>query len=177
MRRGRQLPSPAKRRERELYLQADPLPDRALQLSGRVGGGGVPTPLLLGLGLRRVKELSVSDNGQLRPVTWYGGKGMGDVRTLSAEFLLSLQDLWRRRGDEILERVADQFPELLFSGMIKLSRVLKVEVGGAGDFAKLGKQGILEKLQEKGGPEARRLFETFMRNVEKLQSQQEQKDG
>ncbi len=57
-----------------------------------------------------VKELSVSDNGQLRPVTWYGGKGMGDVRTLSAEFLLSLQDLWRRRGDEILERVADQSP-------------------------------------------------------------------
>ncbi len=97
-----------------------------------------------------VKDLSVSDNGQLRPVTWYGGKGMGDVRTLSAEFLLSLQDLWRRRGDEILERVADQFPELVFSGMIKLSRVLKVEVGGPGDFARLSKQGILERLEEKG---------------------------
>ena len=122
-----------------------------------------------------VKELSVSDNGQLRPVTWYGGKGMGDVRTLSAEFLLSLQDLWRRRGDEILERVADQSPELVFSGMIKLSRVLKVEVGGPGDFAKLGKQGILERLEEKGGPKARQLFENFIRDVEKLQAQQEQK--
>jgi hypothetical protein len=38
-------------------------------------------------------------------------------------------------------------------------------------------QAILEKLQEKGGPEARRLFETFMRDVEKLQAQQEQKGG
>ncbi len=57
--------------------------------------------------------------------------------------------------------------------MIKLSRVLQVEVGGPGDFAKLGKQAILEKLPEKGGPEARRLFETFMRDVEKLQAQQE----
>ncbi len=124
-----------------------------------------------------VKELSVSDNGQLRPVTWYGGKGMGDVRTLSAEFLLSLQDLWRRRGNEILERVADQSPELVFSGMVKLSRVLKVEVGSPGAFARLDKQAILEMLQEKAGPEARKLFEKFMRDVEKLQVQQEQKDG
>ena len=102
---------------------------------------------------------------------------MGDVRTLSAEFLLSLQDLWRRRGNEILERVADQSPELVFSGMVKLSRVLKVEVGGPGDFAKLDKQGILEKLQEKAGPKARQLFEKFMRDVEKLQAEQEQTGG
>jgi len=118
-----------------------------------------------------LKEVSVSNNGQLRPVTWYGGKGMGDVRTISAEFLLSLQDLWRRRGDEILERVADQSPELVLAGMIKLSRVLKVEVGGPGDFTRLTKQGILEKLQEKAGPDARKLFEKFIRDVEKLQAQ------
>ncbi len=69
---------------------------------------------------------------------------MGDVRTLSAEFLLSQQGLWRRRGDEILERVADQSPELVFQGMVKLSRVLKVGVGGPGDFTRLGKQ-VLER--------------------------------
>jgi hypothetical protein len=37
--------------------------------------------------------------------------------------------------------------------------------------------GISEKLQEKAGPEARKLFEKFMRDVEKLQARQEQKDG
>jgi len=35
----------------------------------------------------------------------------------------------------------------------------------------------VQKLDEKAGPEARKLFEKFMRDVEKLQSQQEQKDG
>jgi hypothetical protein len=62
--------------------------------------------------------------------------------------------------------------------MVKLSRVLKVEVGGPGDFAKLGsKEAIVQKLEEKAGPEARKLFEEFMRDVEKLQAQQEQKGG
>ncbi len=56
--------------------------------------------------------------------------------------------------------------------MVKLSRVLKVEVGSPGDFAKLDKQGILQKLEEKGGPEVRQLFEKFMRDVEKLQQEQ-----
>ena len=73
--------------------------------------------------------------------------------------------------DEILEIVADKYPELIFTSMVKLSRVLKVEVGSPGDFTRLGKQGILERLEEKAGPQARQLFETFMRDVEKLQEQ------
>ncbi len=36
-------------------------------------------------------------------------------------------------------------------------------------------EAILERLQEKGGPEARQLFETFMGDVEKLQAEQENK--
>ncbi len=68
--------------------------------------------------------------------------------------------------------MADQYPELIFSGMIKLAKVTRIEVGSPGAFAKLGKQGILEKLQEKGGPEARQLFEKFMRDVDRLQQEQ-----
>ncbi len=107
----------------------------------------------------------------------YGGRGISDIRTVSGEFLLSLQNLWRQRGDEILQRVADQYPELIFSGMIKLAKVTRIEVGSPGAFAKPGKQGILERLEEKGGPEARKLFEKFMRDVEKLQAEQEQTGG
>ncbi len=88
-----------------------------------------------------------------------------------------MQNLWRHRGDEILQRVADQYPELIFSGMIKLAKVTRIEVGAPGDFTRLSKQGILERLQEKAGPEARQLFEKFMRDVEKLQAEQEKKDG
>ncbi len=49
-----------------------------------------------------------------------------------------------------------------------MPKVTRIEVGAPGDFARLGKQGILEKLQERAGPEARQLFEKFMRDVAKL---------
>ncbi len=117
--------------------------------------------------------MCVSETGQLRPVVWSGHKhGLADIRTVSGEFLLSLQNLWRRRGDEILERCADQFPDLCLASMVKLAKVNRVEVGSPGDFAKLDKQGILEKLEEKGGPKARQLFEKFMRDVDRLQQEQ-----
>ncbi len=73
----------------------------------------------------------------------YGGRGISDMRSVSGEFLLSLQNLWRQRGDA---------------------------------FAKLGKADIVQKLEEHGGPEARKLFEKFVADVEKLQAQQQQKD-
>ena len=53
----------------------------------------------------------------------------------------------------------------------------RLEVGSPGDFSKLGsQQAIVQKLEERAGPEARKLFEKFMRDVEKL-AQQEHKDG
>ena len=55
----------------------------------------------------------------------------------------------------------------------KLCRSLAKLVTGA----KLGKADIVQKLEERGGPEARKLFERFMRDVEKLQAEQEHKDG
>ncbi len=82
-----------------------------------------------------VQALSVGRAGELRPM--YGGRGISDMRSVSGEFLLSLQNLWRQRGDEILQRVADQYPELIFSGMIKLAKVTRIEVGSPGAFAKL----------------------------------------
>jgi len=103
------------------------------------------------------------------------GNGIRDIREVSGEFFLSVQDVWRERGNEILHRVADSYPELFFAGMIKFCQVTKVEVGSPGDFVKLGsKQAIIEKLEQKAGPEARKLFEKFVRDVEKLQAQQDQ---
>jgi hypothetical protein len=92
-----------------------------------------------------------------------------------ASFSFLFFDVWQQRGDEILHRVADNHPELYFAGMIKLCQVTKVELGSPGDFAKLrSKQAIIEKLEQKAGPEARKLFEKFVEDVEKLQAQQEQ---
>ena len=103
------------------------------------------------------------------------GQGLADVRTVSGEFLLDLQRYWRQEGWRILVEVGQKYPELVFASMVKLSRVLKVEVGGPGDFAKLrSREAIMQKLEQQAGPEARKLFEKFMREVEKLQAKQEQ---
>ena len=111
----------------------------------------------------------------LRPLTYYGGKGLADVRMISGRFLLSFQDLWERRGDEILDRVADEHPELILLSQIKLASVTRIEVSSPDDFSKLkSKQEIVEKLEERAGPQARKLFEKFIKEVERLQANHEE---
>ena len=111
----------------------------------------------------------------LRPLTYYGGKGLADVRMISGRFLLSFQDLWERRGDEILDRVADEHPELILLSQIKLASVTRIEVSSPDDFSKLkSKQEIVERLEERAGPQARKLFEKFIEEVERLQAKQEE---
>ena len=111
----------------------------------------------------------------LRPLTYYGGKGLADVRMISGRFLLSFQDLWERRGDEILDRVADEHPELILLSQIKLASVTRIEVSSPDDFSKLkSKQEIVEKLEERTGPQARKLFEKFIKEVERLQANHEE---
>jgi hypothetical protein len=114
-----------------------------------------------------IRALEVMKNGQLRPLQYVNEKG--DVRRLSGQFLLSVQRLWEQRGDEILHRVADEHPALVFMAMVKIAAVQRIEVGQPDDFSGLkSKQAIVEKLEERAGPEARKLFETFIKKVEAL---------
>jgi hypothetical protein len=56
--------------------------------------------------------------------------------------------------------------------------VTKIEVGQPNEFAGLGsKQAVIEKLEERAGPEARKLFEKFVEDMAKLQAQREQEIG
>ena len=63
-----------------------------------------------------INAIEVQPSGKLRPLTYWGGKGLADVRMVSGR-----QDLWERRGDEILDRVADEHPELILLSQIKLA--------------------------------------------------------
>ena len=89
---------------------------------------------------------------------------------------MSLQRLWEEEGDSILKRVAAQHPELILCAMVKLVNVMRVEVGSPEDpFSKLGsKEAIIAKLEERAGPQARKLFEKFIEEVERLQANQEE---
>jgi hypothetical protein len=122
-----------------------------------------------------ITGIAIHPHGNMTRMYKPRGNGIRDIREVSGEFFLSVQDAWRKYGDEILEKVALNFPELFFAGMIKLCQVTKVEVGQPNEFARLGnKEAILQKLEERSGPQARKLFEKFVRDLEKLQAPQEQ---
>ena len=130
-----------------------------------------------------ISDIIVQKNGKLTPVTrnraevtrpplpWYSGRGLSDVRTISGQFLLSLQSYWAQEGDDILKRVGAQHPELIFAGMVKLAHVMRVEVGTPGDFSGLSKQEIVDKLEQRSGPKARKLFEKFISDMQKLREE------
>lgn len=70
-----------------------------------------------------VRDLVVKEDGHIRPLTYYGGKGL-DVRTVSGEFLLSLQKLWR-------EQVKQQRPSRRRSRWRRTRSVLGLTEWGA----------------------------------------------
>jgi hypothetical protein len=72
-------------------------------------------------------ELQVH-RGRTRPIT-YSKRGHADVRTVSASFLASFNELWEERGAEILDKVADEHPELVMMCMVKLAQVQRVSSG------------------------------------------------
>jgi class 3 adenylate cyclase len=57
------------------------------------------------------------------------------------------------------------------SSLVQLAKVLKVEVGEAGAFDNRPRprEEALKKLEERAGADARRLFEAFLRKIDKLQ--------
>jgi hypothetical protein len=113
--------------------------------------------------------VEVHPGGKLRALTYYNGKGLGDVRWVSGRFLLSFQDLWERRGDEILDRVSDEHPELVMMAQVKLAQVQRIEVRQSGDFSNLAsKDEVLAKLEERSGPQARKMFEVFLKKMQRL---------
>ena len=60
-----------------------------------------------------------------------------------------------------------------FGGMVALSKVIRWEVGQAGEFDRaLTPEEIMDRLEKRVGPGGRKLFEQFLRKVNKLQMQQ-----
>ncbi len=60
---------------------------------------------------------------------------------------------------------------------MKLCQVTKVEIGQPNDFARLGnKEAIMQRLEERSGPEARKLFEKFVGDLDKLRAQRDQEN-
>ena len=103
------------------------------------------------------------------------GRPPGSRNRLTEDFIGDVHAAWLERGREAIDRVIDERPEAFLTIVARTIDVRRVEVGQPGEFAKLGsKEAIVKKLEERSGPEARKLFEKFVRDLEKLQAQQEQ---
>jgi hypothetical protein len=138
--------------------------------SRNIGRGRHPTEDEEAIAHTPVRALEVTKNGQLRPMTYTNGKNV-DVRWISGRFLASFSNLWERRGDEILDRCADKFPELVMMCMTKIAQVQRIEVSNPGDFGGLDKKEIVDKLEQRAGPKARKLFEKFISDMQKLKDE------
>jgi hypothetical protein len=66
-------------------------------------------------------------------------------------------------------------PQAFFAGMVAMSKVIRWETGAdAASFScTMTPEEIMDKLEERVGPEGRKLFEQFLRKVNKLQAQQQ----
>ena len=93
------------------------------QLAGRKYGRRRPRQL------RPDAEIAVYRTAE--PVLVNGGQ---TVKSLSAAFLADLEDDWRQHGKQIFSVLRDKYPQAYFGGLVALSKVIRWEVGVAGEF-------------------------------------------
>ena len=96
------------------------------------------------------------------------------LKSLSTAFLADLEEDWRHHGKEIFPILRAKYPQAYFQGIMSLARIIRWDVDPTGAFDRtLSPEEIMDKLEQRVGPEGRKLFEQFLRKVNKLQAQQQ----
>jgi hypothetical protein len=73
----------------------------------------------------------------------------------------------------VLDDVAKKYPAQYFAGMVTLAKVIRWEVGTPGAFDRpRTPEEVMDRLEERVGPKGRKLFEQFLRKVNRLGEQQ-----
>jgi 2-polyprenyl-3-methyl-5-hydroxy-6-metoxy-1,4-benzoquinol methylase len=82
---------------------------------------------------------------------------------------------WKKTGGSMARKSSqEKYPQAYFQGIVSLARIIKWDVDPTGAFGRtLSPEEIMDKLEERVGPEGRKLFEQFIRKVNKLQAQQQ----
>jgi hypothetical protein len=113
----------------------------------------------------------IAVRAHLEPVLLKGGE---TVKSLSTAFLADLEEDWRHHGKEIFPILREKYPQAYFQGIVSLTRIIKWDIDPKGSFDRtLSPEEIMDKLEERVGPEGRKLFEQFLRKVNNLQAQQQ----
>jgi hypothetical protein len=118
------------------------------------------------------EDAEVAISGRIEPVLVNGG---ATIKSMSAAFMVDVERAWRKHGPKILDVLAEKYPQAFFSGMVAMSKVIRWETGAdAASFSRtLTPDEVMDKLEERVGPEGRKLFEQFIRKVNILQAKQQ----
>jgi len=95
------------------------------------------------------------------------------AKALSLAFLADLQEDWIKEGKKVFPVLREKHPQAYFGGLVALAKMIRWET--AEELLSDGgmtPEEIMEKLEERVGPQGRKLFEDLLRKVNKLQAQQ-----
>ena len=113
-------------------------------------------------------DAEVMINGKMEPLLIEGGQL---VKTLSIGFLADLEEDWRAHGKKVFPVLREKYPQAYFGGLVALSKIIKWDANDTAMFDQtLTPEQIMDKLEQRVGPEGRKLFERFLRDVNKLQA-------
>ena len=118
------------------------------------------------------EDAEVAISGKIEPVLVNGG---ATIKSMSAAFMADVERAWRKHGPKVLDVLAEKYPQAFFGGMVAMTKVIRWETGAdAASFSRtLTPDQIMDKLEERVGPEGRKLFEKFIRQVNVLQAKQQ----
>ena len=108
--------------------------------------------------------------GHVEPLLLHGGAA---VKALSVAFLSDFERHWRKHGGKVLDILAEKYPQAYFAGAVALSKMIRWETADIGARERgLSPDEIMDRLEERVGPEGRKIFEAFLKQVNKLQAKQ-----
>jgi hypothetical protein len=118
------------------------------------------------------EDAEVAISGRIEPVLVNGG---ATLKSMSAAFMADVERAWRKHGPQVLDVLAEKYPQAFFGGMVAMTKVIRWETGAdAASFSRtLTPEEVMDKLEERVGPEGRKLFEKFIRQVNVLQAKQQ----
>jgi len=118
------------------------------------------------------EDAEVAISGRIEPVLVNGG---ATIKSMSAAFMADVERAWRKHGPQVLDVLAEKYPQAFFGGMVAMTKVIRWETGAdAASFSRtLTPDQIMDKLEERVGPEGRKLFEKFIKQVNVLQAKQQ----
>ena len=117
-------------------------------------------------------DAEVAISGKIEPVLVNGG---ATIKSMSAAFMADVERVWRKHGPKVLDVLAEKHPQAFFGGMVAMSKIVRWDTttDDTGFRRTMTPDEIMDKLEERVGPEGRKLFEQFIRQVNILQAKQQ----